>query len=41
MYYQIIRKAQDFISHEANFTDIHEVLNSLDEPDRIRTVLRF
>lgn len=34
-------KSQDFISHQADFTEINEVLNSFDEPDRIRTVLRF
>eukprot|EP00435_Cladocopium_sp_Y103_P027808 s2194_g6.t2 len=34
-------KLDDFISHEAAFTEINEVLNCFDEPDRIRTVLRF
>ena len=34
-------KPQDFISHQADFTEINEVLNRFDEPERIRTVLRF
>lgn len=34
-------KLDDFISHQADFTEINEVLNCFDEPDRIRTVLRF